>query len=203
MGRGGGGGGGGGGGAGGCKPGTARLAFSCWRPPAAAAGQASRAPCVLQTRPCGCPVLTGPKRVCCSDCQSMGLEAGTEGVVTGAELNEATYQEALAAAPQLFKETLHTRGKQLKFHLDRCAGFLPSFTLPPPFETAAMSTVPSKGWMQPGWRLQHNAVPTSQSCVPHAGLMHPVARTHAWLVMFLQRREQGDRDACGLDHDAP
>ncbi|KAL4427622.1 hypothetical protein ABPG75_001711 [Micractinium tetrahymenae] len=50
---------------------------------------------------------------------AMGLEAGSDGVVTGAELNEATYHEALAAAPQLFVETLGRRGKQLKFAPDR------------------------------------------------------------------------------------
>lgn len=54
----------------------------------------------------------------------MGLEGGTDGVVSGAELNEAAYQEALASAPQLFSETLRSRGKQLTFAPDRQAALL-------------------------------------------------------------------------------
>lgn len=58
------------------------------------------------------------------NCQAMGLEGGTDGVVSGAELNEAAYQEALASAPQLFSETLRSRGKQLTFAPDRQAALL-------------------------------------------------------------------------------
>jgi hypothetical protein len=52
----------------------------------------------------------------------MGLEGGSEGVVTAAELNEAAYMEALAASPALFRDTFLQRGKQLQFGADRWAG---------------------------------------------------------------------------------
>lgn len=61
----------------------------------------------------------------------MGLEGGTEGVVSGAELNEETYRQALETAPQLFAETFCARGKQLEFAPDRwgtplcCCSLLP------------------------------------------------------------------------------
>lgn len=49
----------------------------------------------------------------------MGLEGGTDSVVTAADINRDTYQQALAAAPQLFLETYRQRGKQLQFAPDR------------------------------------------------------------------------------------
>ena len=52
----------------------------------------------------------------------MGLEGGSEGVVTAAELNEAAYREALAGSPPLFRDTFLKRGKQLQFGADRWAG---------------------------------------------------------------------------------
>jgi len=52
----------------------------------------------------------------------MGLEGGSDddrGVVSAAQVNQATYEQALAAAPQLFKDTYQARGKQLAFGPDR------------------------------------------------------------------------------------
>lgn len=52
----------------------------------------------------------------------MGLEGGSDAVVSAAEANEATLQQALAEAPPLFLETYRKRGKQLRFAPDRQAG---------------------------------------------------------------------------------
>lgn len=53
--------------------------------------------------------------------QAMGLQGGGEGVVSGAELNEATLAAALEAAPQLLLDTYRRRGKPLSFAPDRWA----------------------------------------------------------------------------------
>ncbi len=51
----------------------------------------------------------------------MGLEGGGEGVVSGAELNEASLAAALEVAPQLLLDAYRQRGKPLTFAPDRWA----------------------------------------------------------------------------------
>ena len=51
----------------------------------------------------------------------MGLEGGShQGLATAAQLNEATWQRALAAAPALALATFERRGTPLTFAPDRC-----------------------------------------------------------------------------------
>ncbi|PSC68601.1 hypothetical protein C2E20_7774 [Micractinium conductrix] len=50
--------------------------------------------------------------------RAMGLDAGSEGVVSGEELNRHTYAEALEAAPRLLRDSFAARGKRLTFAPD-------------------------------------------------------------------------------------
>lgn len=50
----------------------------------------------------------------------MGLEGEpSEAVASAVELNARTLEAALAAAPQLFRDTYEARGKQLRFAPDK------------------------------------------------------------------------------------
>ncbi len=51
--------------------------------------------------------------------QAMGLEGGSDGVVSAADINADSFEQALAAAPPLFVDTYKQRGKQLSFAADK------------------------------------------------------------------------------------
>lgn len=50
---------------------------------------------------------------------AMGMEGGSDGVVSAADINADTFEQALAASPALFLETYRQRGKQLSFAPDK------------------------------------------------------------------------------------
>ena len=49
----------------------------------------------------------------------MGLEGGSDGVVTAADINADTFEQALAASTPLFVDTYKQRGKLLSFAADK------------------------------------------------------------------------------------
>lgn len=49
----------------------------------------------------------------------MGMEGGSDGVVSAADINADTFEQALAASPALFLDTYRQRGKQLSFAPDK------------------------------------------------------------------------------------
>lgn len=51
--------------------------------------------------------------------QAMGLEGGSDGVVSAADINADSFEQALTASPALFVDTYRQRGKQLSFAADK------------------------------------------------------------------------------------
>ena len=72
--------------------------------------------------PCNLPCPALPPRPASPALQAMGLKGtDVEAVVSAAEVNRETYEQALEAASPMFQASYRRRGKQLQFAADRQA----------------------------------------------------------------------------------